>query len=535
MAATHGVANALGFVLCTLLGLRLLPSAPEPTGLTYAEVGATQAGPLPDGYRHLRVRHLLMPGATAHDLAAVGDALLRWQVHEAALVEVFPDGPEAVPGVRVVSRPGVGPVHLSVPCEVVWVERGADRIGFGYGTLPGHLFRGEEAFTVERDDAGDLWFVVTAFSVPDRWWVRLAGPLTVVGQRLYLRVLARGARRMAGVRQLRCGVSLSVRGPGAIAALCLRCLVVLAVVNVVGLGIVGCGHGAGADRVGPDGRPRRTSRTPLLVAVVPIAAGRVPRRTAHGAPAGRRDAASGSTSWCSRWSARSCRSRSARRGACSASSAGRGSSPPPRGPSEPAARGGGPGARTPVGSAGRTRRERRCHGEGLGREHRHPPRPARPARHPSRRARRRGRGRRRRRRSSGSARPTGCPGVGRARAERRRRSCPAWSTCTATGAAARASRTRSTRPTRSVRSTSTAGTARRAWSRRWSRPRRRSCWSAPRCSRSWRTRARSSASTSRGRSCRRTGAARRTPRTCSTATRTWSAASPRRPAAISSP
>ena len=29
MAATHGVANALGFVLCTLLGLRLLPSRPR--------------------------------------------------------------------------------------------------------------------------------------------------------------------------------------------------------------------------------------------------------------------------------------------------------------------------------------------------------------------------------------------------------------------------------------------------------------------------------------------------------------------------
>ena len=123
-------------------------------------------------------------------------------MHEAALVEVFPDGPEAVPGLRVVSRPGAGPVYLSVPCEVVWVERSASRVGFGYGTLAGHPFRGEEAFTIERDDAGDLWFVATAFSVPDRWWVRLAGPLTVVGQRLYLRVLARGARRMAGVRQL---------------------------------------------------------------------------------------------------------------------------------------------------------------------------------------------------------------------------------------------------------------------------------------------------------------------------------------------
>ncbi|WP_456823352.1 YndJ family transporter [Cellulomonas sp. P5_E12] len=206
MAATHGVGNALGFVLCTLLGLRLLPTAPARTGLTYSEVGATRIGPLPAGYRHLRARHLLMPGATPHDLAELGDALLRWRVHEAALVEVLPDGPEAMPGLRVVSRPGIGPVALSVPCEVVWIERGPDRVGFGYGTLPGHPFRGEEAFTVDRDEAGDLWFVATAFSVPDRWWVRLAGPLTVVAQRLYLRVLARGGRRLAGIRQLR-GVS----------------------------------------------------------------------------------------------------------------------------------------------------------------------------------------------------------------------------------------------------------------------------------------------------------------------------------------
>ncbi|WP_082495275.1 YndJ family transporter [Cellulomonas sp. Leaf334] len=196
MVATHGVANALGFVLCTLLGLRLLPTPPEPSGLTYAEVGATQGGPLPAGYRHLRVRHLLAPGSTARDVDVVGDALLTWQVHAAARIELLRDGPEAAPGVRVVSRIGVLPVRLSEPCEVVWVERTTDRVGFGYGTVAGHVFRGEEAFTVERDDAGDLWFVVTAFSVPDRWWVRLAGPLTVVGQRAYLRLLARGARRV---------------------------------------------------------------------------------------------------------------------------------------------------------------------------------------------------------------------------------------------------------------------------------------------------------------------------------------------------
>ena len=75
-----------------------------------------------------------------------------------------------------------------------------------------------------------------------------------------------------------------------------------------------------------------------------------------------------------------------------------------------------------------------------------------------------------------AGRPAG--GLGRCRSRAARRSCRGWSTCTATAAAARASRTRSTPPTPSARSTSTAGTARRAWSRPWSRPRRTSCWSA---------------------------------------------------------
>ena len=35
-----------------------------------------------------------------------------------------------------------------------------DPAGFGYGTLPGHPERGEEAFVVGRDDADGVWFEV---------------------------------------------------------------------------------------------------------------------------------------------------------------------------------------------------------------------------------------------------------------------------------------------------------------------------------------------------------------------------------------
>jgi uncharacterized protein (UPF0548 family) len=204
MVATHGLLNAGGFVLCTLLALRLSATGAE-TGrpaavaaggaLTYAPVGGTRSGARPDGFRHLAVRHRLLRVADESDRDRVGEALRRWQVHAAAHVDLRGDADRAEPGVRVETRLGVGRWRLVEPCEVVWVTRD----GFGYGSLPGHLFRGEEAFTVELDEDG-LWFVVVAYSTPAVAWVRALGPLVVVGQRLYLRVLAHGARRVAARR-----------------------------------------------------------------------------------------------------------------------------------------------------------------------------------------------------------------------------------------------------------------------------------------------------------------------------------------------
>lgn len=171
------------------------PGRRDPPGraaLTYPEAGATRSGPLPSGYRHLHVRHRLGPG----DLDLVGGALLTWGVHAAAHVTVRADAPRAEPGVRVRTSLGVRPLRVVVPCEVVWAETAATWTGFGYGSLPGHPFVGEEAFRVERDAAGVLWFAVDAFSRPA--WRALApvAPAVPVVQHAYLRVLALGARRL---------------------------------------------------------------------------------------------------------------------------------------------------------------------------------------------------------------------------------------------------------------------------------------------------------------------------------------------------
>jgi len=192
MAATHGVLNAGGVLLCLVLALRTTRPPVQPDGdLTYEPVGRTETGELPSGYRYLRVRHRVLAVADAVDRERLGEALLTGRVHAAARVEMRIDGGRATPGTGVLTRVGMGPAKLTEPCRVVW----STPYGFGYGTLPGHLFHGEEAFSAELDGDG-LWFVVTAYSSPATGWVRALGPLVVVGQRLYLRLLAHGARRV---------------------------------------------------------------------------------------------------------------------------------------------------------------------------------------------------------------------------------------------------------------------------------------------------------------------------------------------------
>jgi len=155
---------------------------------TYAEVGATRHEPLPASYRHLHYRTEL----GRDDFAAAAAAILTVRMHRATGVRIRTAAGRAVPGVRLTV--GLGPVVA--PCEVVWATEGADRAGFGYGTLPGHQARGEEAFLVERDEQGRVWFSVTAFSVPARWPMRLAGPGAVLAQQAYARICGRALARL---------------------------------------------------------------------------------------------------------------------------------------------------------------------------------------------------------------------------------------------------------------------------------------------------------------------------------------------------
>ncbi|MFH9419494.1 DUF1990 family protein [Streptomyces sp. NPDC017529] len=167
------------------------PSAP----FNYAEHGATRRRPLPGGYRHLHEATYLGHGRAV--LEAAGEAVTTFRMHRAAGVRVRASAAEAAPGVAVVCDLGLGPARLPAPCRVVWSEYESERIGFAYGTLTGHPQRGEESFVVEMRDDGAVWFTMTAFSRPGRWYTRLAGPLVPAFQRLYARHCGRTLRRLA--------------------------------------------------------------------------------------------------------------------------------------------------------------------------------------------------------------------------------------------------------------------------------------------------------------------------------------------------
>lgn len=154
---------------------RLLAAArnSEPT---YPEVGRTRAEQLPPGYRHDRYeRHL---GRGDETFARAAAALRAWQAQIGAGARVSPDGARVDEEDTTVMLIRVGGLWATLPCRVVYVEDEPERFAFAYGTLPGHPERGEAAFRIDRDAAGDVFFRIVSFSRTVDPLARLASPVT---------------------------------------------------------------------------------------------------------------------------------------------------------------------------------------------------------------------------------------------------------------------------------------------------------------------------------------------------------------------
>lgn len=168
--------------------------------LTYPEVGAT-AGAVPAGYHG---------GSAAVDLGSGGEcfvatraAITRWAMFEMPHVEIcWPTvAPELDAVVAIVLR---GPVFVILnACRVVTVldhedESGAT-FGFAYGTLPDHVGRGEERFSVKWNRRTDVVsYDVRSFSRANGFVINLGAPVIRVFQARFRRDSCRAMVRAVG-------------------------------------------------------------------------------------------------------------------------------------------------------------------------------------------------------------------------------------------------------------------------------------------------------------------------------------------------
>ena len=152
--------------------------------LSYPETGAS-VGPFPAGYDHDQYRVLVGRGAEA--FAAAREALDEWAMFSLSWVHTFPKPAPIRKGAVVAVIFRVGWIYWFNACRIVYVIDGPGRYGFAYGTLPGHVERGEERFVVEQDEGGQVWYHIAAFSRPGHWLTRLAYPLARRYQRQFVR------------------------------------------------------------------------------------------------------------------------------------------------------------------------------------------------------------------------------------------------------------------------------------------------------------------------------------------------------------
>lgn len=156
---------------------------------SYDDVGMTAGSP-PARYVVDHNRIQIGSGAGAFDAAC--DAMRQWQMFGMGWIDLlWPNAPlveGTVVGV-VAQLPGLSVFNV---CRIVYViDEISDemtRFGFAYGTLPGHVERGEERFLIEWRYSDDtVWYDILAFSRPNHWLVRLGYPVTRLYQKRFAR------------------------------------------------------------------------------------------------------------------------------------------------------------------------------------------------------------------------------------------------------------------------------------------------------------------------------------------------------------
>lgn len=180
--------------------IRALLAAQQDRPFSYAEVGDSRGTP-PAGYDF--DRHEVTLGSGDEAWRRAKEALAAWKMFPESMCRLcFPDAAQE-PGVVVAVLIRTLGLWSASPARVVYnfaerMEReGAivERYGFAYGTLPQHVERGEEIFSIERRADDTVWYCLAAFSRPRHWLVRLGYPYARYQQARFRRLSGQAMQR----------------------------------------------------------------------------------------------------------------------------------------------------------------------------------------------------------------------------------------------------------------------------------------------------------------------------------------------------
>ena len=151
---------------------------------TYEDQGATRTGLPPQGYDYDINRICLGQGQQVYEAAVI--SLRDWRMFPPSWTVVFPDKVPLIEGKDVVVLFRLFGMWWFNGCRIVYPIHEKNRFGFAYGTLEGHVERGEEQFLVYRDDQDQVWYQITAFSKPGVWLTKLGYPVARRLQRRFV-------------------------------------------------------------------------------------------------------------------------------------------------------------------------------------------------------------------------------------------------------------------------------------------------------------------------------------------------------------
>lgn len=158
---------------------------------SYSEVGTTKSQPR-DDHRDYTVDHNRTKfGEGEQTYQRAVSALRSWKQFELGWVTVVPRGKPLEVGTTVAVQAKTFGFWSLNAARIVYVidekQAGNTTFGFAYGTLPDHVERGEERFTVERHEDGSVWYDIYAFSRPKHPLARIGFPIARMLQKRFVR------------------------------------------------------------------------------------------------------------------------------------------------------------------------------------------------------------------------------------------------------------------------------------------------------------------------------------------------------------